>query len=177
MGGCGFQEKRDSHSAFHRKSEDRAAKNRSFAETNSDELGNGESTSALEDENELQPSQRLGVCQPCQERHAALLAKIYLSLYQASSRQNWPKKAYRVAHLPSYIWDDPERQWREPQSDSGTPASCQSQGHNGHLRPGCHGRKTSGAEQGCEDASSGYSQGSDLVNGLFWTRGEIVRDC
>jgi hypothetical protein len=28
-----------------------------------------------------------------------------------------------------------------------------------------------------EDASSGYSQGSDLVNGPFWTRGEMTAAC
>src|SRR5438445_11040414 len=151
MGGCGFQEKCDSHSAFHRESENRAAKNRSFAEANSDERGNGKSTSALEDENDLQPSQRLGVCKPCQERYAAILAKFYLSrLHQASSRQNWFTEAYRLAHLPSYVWDDPECQWREPQNHSRTAAPCQSQGHNGHVRPSCDGRKARCAEQGCE---------------------------
>src|SRR6266851_5781014 len=138
MGGCGFQEKCHLHPALDCEAENWAAKNRSFAKANSDELGIGESIAALEDENDLQPSQRLGVCQPCQERYAAVLAKVYLSrLHQASSGQNWLTEAYRLAHLPSYVWDDPECQWREPQSHSGAHASCQSQGHDGHLRPSC----------------------------------------
>src|SRR6266498_3962252 len=45
------------------------------------------------------------------------------------------EEEYRVAHVSSYLRHDLECQWREPQSHSGTPASCQSQGHNGHLRP------------------------------------------
>jgi hypothetical protein len=32
-----------------------------------------------------------------------------------------------------------------------------------------------GAEQAYEDDSSRYSEGGDLVNGLFWTRGEMTR--
>jgi hypothetical protein len=36
MGGCGFQEKCDSHSAFHCESENWAAKNRSLAKANSE---------------------------------------------------------------------------------------------------------------------------------------------
>lgn len=39
------------------------------------------------------------------------------------------------------------------------------------------GRKARGAEQAGEDDSSRHSEGSDLVNGLFWTRGEMARSC
>jgi len=35
--------------------------------------------------------------------------------------------------------------------------------------------KARGAEQACEVDSSRHSEGSDLVNGLFWTRGEMAR--
>src|SRR5262249_30720851 len=102
MGGCGFQEKCDLHPSFDCKAENWPTQNRSFAKANSDERGIGESTAALEDENDLQPSRRLGVCQPSQERYAAILAKVYLSrLRQASSRQNWLTEAYWLAHLPS----------------------------------------------------------------------------
>src|SRR2546425_3341649 len=95
MGGCGFQENCHLHPALDCEAENWAAKNRSFAKANSDERGIGEITAALEDENDLQPSRRLGVCQPCQERYAAVLAKVYLSrLHQASSGQNWLTEAY-----------------------------------------------------------------------------------
>ncbi len=60
-------------------------------------------------------------------------------------------------------------------SHSGAHASRQSQGHDGHLRPSCDGRKARGAEQACEDDSSRHSKVSDLVIGPFWTRGEMAR--
>src|SRR5205809_511051 len=56
-----------------------------------------------------------------------------IAFTSSEQRTNWLTEAYRLAHLPSYVWDDPECQWREPQSHSGTPAPCQSQGHNGQL--------------------------------------------
>ena len=60
---------------------------------------------------------------------------LQLRLHPAASRVKLLSHQYRLAHLPSYVWDDPECQWREPQSYSGAHASCQSQGHDGHLRP------------------------------------------
>jgi hypothetical protein len=47
---------------------------------NSDALGTGEITSALEDEDDLEPSRRLGVWKPCQE----------------GTQPYWPKSKYRV---------------------------------------------------------------------------------
>src|SRR5687767_10065254 len=65
--------------------------------------------------------------------------RVYIK--RASSGQNWLTEADRMAHLPSYVWDDPECQWRESQCHSGTSASCQFQGHDGHLCPSCDVRK------------------------------------
>jgi Phage integrase family len=79
MGGCGFQEKCDSHSAFHCESENWAAKNRSLAKANSDERENGESTSGLEDENDLRPSDW-----------------VYASPAKNGMQPYWPKSIYRV---------------------------------------------------------------------------------
>jgi hypothetical protein len=53
MGGCGFQEKCHLHPALDCEAENWAGKNRSFAKANSDALGIGEITSALEDEDDL----------------------------------------------------------------------------------------------------------------------------
>ncbi len=80
MGGCGFQEKCHLHPALDCEAENWAAKNQSFAKANSDELGIGEITSALEDEDDLQPSRRLGVCKPAKN----------------GTQPYWPKSIYRV---------------------------------------------------------------------------------
>jgi hypothetical protein len=59
----------------------------------SSELGVGESASALEDENDLQPSERLGVCKPCQEAYAALIGQTRSIAFTSSEQLT--KLAYR----------------------------------------------------------------------------------
>jgi hypothetical protein len=47
----------------------------------SDELGIGEITTALEDEDDLQQPQRLGVCQPCEEGRIFPNSSVPLTAY------------------------------------------------------------------------------------------------
>lgn len=80
MGGCGFRQESNPHSALNCEAEDRSAKNRGVTKTNSTELGVGESTSGLEDENELQPTHRLVSASPAKN----------------GTQPYWPKSIYRV---------------------------------------------------------------------------------
>ena len=56
MGGCGFQEKCNLYPSLDCEAENWPTQDRSVTETNSIEFGVGEGTSALEDEDDLQPA-------------------------------------------------------------------------------------------------------------------------
>lgn len=104
---------------------------------------------------------------------------VYASVAKNGEQPYWPNSIFRVYIKPAAKRIGLKKRigWHtfrhtlgtilnangETQSYSGAAASWESQSHHGHVRPSSIRRETQRTDQGCGNASSGCSQGSELA--------------
>lgn len=128
----------------------------SFSEACPSRRLHGRGSPSLAPGQPLPDEQRLGLCQPDHERQAAVLAgQSDEAVHPAGCESKRHFQEYRLAHLPPYLRNTPEGEWRRCEDRSGAFATCEQSNHSGRVCPGGERDEARSAEQGCEDDDSG----------------------
>jgi integrase len=96
----------------------------------------------------------LGIRESTQQRQTAVLAGFALQGALGTGGQgNRNRGSLRLAHIPAYVRDAPQRERRRRQGCAGVNAARKHLSHSEHLRAGDHANEARRAEPSCEFAA------------------------